>query len=339
MGMLNFFNLNHESKAMVRDYCYLSLANNQPAANKPSAATSDRLSLSHQMQQQQRTDQKNALLKQQHKRRSRSQSRNPRVLSVQKDSQLRTLVASEQPDVESQPQQNLFEAFLVNNNLSFLKLIKFDEKVHLNAANIQMYLEKLCIHKKHLKLENLKSLNLSNNKIVTFKICLNLNSAYSKANLKTGKPSKGSGTDSDSDIDENPMSPQTDDGKAILKVFYPNLTHLDLSSNQIRSLNQNFGHLENLSYLNVSSNPLLCRISPKLCLLTKLWNFDLKNCSNLNDKTLNEMVNKQRVKTSEILAYLKSIHENSKPYMKVKLVTLGVQGWPFFFNRKTFQAP
>jgi GTPase SAR1 family protein len=333
MDMLNFFNLNNESKTIIRDYCYLSLTNNQLNVNeqRPNTVTTGRLSLNHQnqmqqQQQQQRNEQKNALIKQQHKRRSRSQSRNTRMFStVHKDNQLSISIAiNDQPDLQpKQSQKNLFESFMVNNNLNFLKLIKFDEKSHLNPANIQMYLDKLCVHKKHLKLDNLKTLNLSNNKIVNFKICLSLLADKPKEAVPQ-QPIDSD--DSDTDSDQNPTKKQVDDDKKILKVFYPNLAHLDLSTNLIKSLNGTFGLLENLSYLNVSSNSQLSTISPKLCLLTKLWNFDLKNCLNLSDTVLNGMVTKQRVKTSEILAYLKSIHENSKPYVKLKLMVLGVQG-------------
>ena len=39
------------------------------------------------------------------------------------------------------------------------------EKKILNGLNIQMFMEHMCAHKRHIKLENLKSLNMSHNKV------------------------------------------------------------------------------------------------------------------------------------------------------------------------------
>ena len=54
----------------------------------------------------------------------------------------------------------------------------FKEKQLLNRFNIQVFLDQLCPHKKHLKLENLKSLNLSNNKLGTCHILFDLDHPY-----------------------------------------------------------------------------------------------------------------------------------------------------------------
>lgn len=110
----------------------------------------------------------------------------------------------------------------------------------------------------------------------------------------------------------------------IAKLIFPNLTHLDVSSNLIKQLPGTLSLLENLSYLNASANPLLCRVSPKLGLLSKLWNFDLKSCTNLKDPNLDSLI-RQKTKTSDILGYLKSILDNSMPYNRVKLMFVGVQ--------------
>ena len=109
------------------------------------------------------------------------------------------------------------------------------------------------------------------------------------------------------------------------KLMFPNLTHLDLSSNRLRRLPSSIALLENLSYLNSSSNPHLIRVSPQIGLLNKLWNFDLKNCVALRDPvSLNDLV-KQRTKTSDILGFLKSILEHSRSYTRIKLMFVGVQ--------------
>jgi hypothetical protein len=93
--------------------------------------------------------------------------------------------------------------------------------------------------------------------------------------------------------------------KMIAKLMFPNLTHLDFSSNRIRFIPGNLMFLENLSYLNTSSNKYLMRVSPKVGLLNKLWNFDLKNCDSLRDPANLDNLIKQRTKTADILGFLK----------------------------------
>jgi Leucine-rich repeat (LRR) protein len=111
----------------------------------------------------------------------------------------------------------------------------------------------------------------------------------------------------------------------IAKLMFPNLTHLDLSSNRIERLPGKISYIENLSYLNASSNANLLRVSPKLGLLTKLWNFDLKNSTNIREPIMLETLIKQRTKTSDLLGYLKSILEDSRPYTRIKLMFVGIQ--------------
>ena len=113
--------------------------------------------------------------------------------------------------------------------------------------------------------------------------------------------------------------------RLVAKLIYPNLTHLDISSNRIRKLPSTLSLLDHLSYLNASSNSKLTRVSPSIGLLTKLWNFDLKNCSIITDPPMLDTLVKQRIKTSDLLGYLKSILEHSRPYNRVKLMLVGVQ--------------
>lgn len=113
--------------------------------------------------------------------------------------------------------------------------------------------------------------------------------------------------------------------QAVAKLIYPNLTHLDVSSNRLERLPGSLAFIENLSYINASSNLSLFRVSPKLGLLSKLWNFDLKNSINIKEPVMLDSLVKQRTKTSDILGYLKSILEDSRPYARVKLMFVGVQ--------------
>lgn len=57
----------------------------------------------------------------------------------------------------------LIEEFLTS--VESAEVLARQEKLLLNSQNIQIFLEQLCPHKRHIKLENLKSINLSNNRI------------------------------------------------------------------------------------------------------------------------------------------------------------------------------
>ena len=121
------------------------------------------------------------------------------------------------------------------------------------------------------------------------------------------------------------VTPQTAATPRLAMLLYPNLTHLDVSGNKLRRLSGRLAVLEHLSYLNASSNALLTRVSPRLGLLSKLWNLDMRNCAQLREPNTIEALVKQRTKTSDILGFLKSILEHSRPYARIKLMLVGVQ--------------
>jgi hypothetical protein len=137
------------------------------------------------------------------KRRARSQSRSARTLLASPP--INSLPAANQSTNSPQMQSNVvtqkrllpFDLFLVNlkynqtysssnsgyrepptNRQELLKgiyeVIKSDfdlerkEKILLNSQNLQVFLEQLCPHKRHIKLESLKSINLSQNKLKKF---------------------------------------------------------------------------------------------------------------------------------------------------------------------------
>ena len=56
------------------------------------------------------------------------------------------------------------------------------EKLILNSQNLQIFLEQLCPHKRHIKLDNLKSLNLSQNRIKKCSLMLDLTSSLTQIN-------------------------------------------------------------------------------------------------------------------------------------------------------------
>ena len=59
-------------------------------------------------------------------------------------------------------------------------------------------------------------------------------------------------------------------------------------------------------------------------LLHKLWNLNTSGCS--LQEPLSTMTSSKTYKTSDIIGYLRSILENSKPYARLKLMVVGIQG-------------
>jgi serine/threonine protein kinase/GTPase SAR1 family protein len=348
----------------------------------------------------------------------------------------------DQASIENQTDNGKNSLELARRDIEERELCKIERKL-LNSQNIQVFIEQLCPHKRHIKLENLKSLNLCQNRLKRLSLMFDLNKPmldidalraalcmsqksekllnsqqFSSRSLRTsrqplvvtaaeasgnkkGKNSNaasatasGSGggelslsESSDEDIDSENSGDsnelESDDGEEkqkkeaksknrlreklfqsgalatlgskksekadgdqsrhkqkptysnkneertrsvlISKLIYPNITHLDISWNRIRSLSGQLCYLDSLSYLNASSNMRLSRVSPKIGLLSKLWNIDLKQCPNLRyPAMLDEMV-RQRTRTIDILGFLKSILEHSRPYKRIKLMFVGVQ--------------
>ena len=244
------------------------------------------------------------------RRRARSQSRNPARNSL----------------VQINPDKKLpFDLYLMNykyrridnemDAFDFDEMSKREREKFLNSQNIQIFIEQLCPHKRHIKLESLKSLNLSFNKIKKLDIVFDL----------SGEGKSGDESDAEDECKNSNLSSKNEErANCVSKLLYPNLTHLDISNNLIRYISSSVSYLENLSHLNASSNFELEKISPKLGWLTKLWNLDLKSCPNIKDVQLDVLI-KQKTKTSDILGYLKSILDNSRPYNRVKLMFVGVQ--------------
>jgi len=59
-------------------------------------------------------------------------------------------------------------------------------------------------------------------------------------------------------------------------------------------------------------------------LLSRLWNLNTRGCS-LQDP-LKSMIESKKYKTMDIIGYLKSVYEDAKPYTRMKLMVVGVQG-------------
>lgn len=162
--------------------------------------------------------------------------------------------------------------------------------------------QNLCCHKKHLRLESLKTLILADN-------------ALTKIQLST---------DDITTFSESEETEWTNIGVTKLRLLYPNLSMLDISNNCLREVPQFLHKLTNLSILNISGNVELNELPANMGLLSRLWNLNTKGCS--LQGYLSTMIESKKFKTMEIIGYLKSIYEDAKPYARMKLMVVGKQG-------------
>ncbi|KHJ44662.1 kinase domain protein [Trichuris suis] len=107
-------------------------------------------------------------------------------------------------------------------------------------------------------------------------------------------------------------------------VVFPNLSMLDVSHNFIDAIPPSIAALQCLATLNLSNNPKLSTLPAEMGLLSRLWNLNLTGL-NLAEP-LNDLFDSKKCKTIDIIGYLKSILEDSKPYARLKLMIVGVQG-------------
>uniref|UniRef100_A0A1I7XMP7 Roc domain-containing protein n=1 Tax=Heterorhabditis bacteriophora TaxID=37862 RepID=A0A1I7XMP7_HETBA len=108
------------------------------------------------------------------------------------------------------------------------------------------------------------------------------------------------------------------------KILFPGLTTLDLSYNNLKMVPSNLSRISGLSVLNLSDNKDIHELPPELGMLSRLWSLSVKGCQ-LKDP-LDSMVNMENCKTVEIVAYLKTILEESKTYRHLRLLILGEDG-------------
>ena len=68
----------------------------------------------------------------------------------------------------------------------------------------------------------------------------------------------------------------------------------------------------------------ITELPPKMGLLSKLWNLNTRGC-NLQEP-LRSMIESKKYKTMDVVGYLKSVLEDARPYARMKLMLVGVQG-------------
>lgn len=164
-----------------------------------------------------------------------------------------------------------------------------------------------CPHKLHCRLDQLRSLNLSHNQLTDIQIATR-KEAEKVINLTKITSSR----------------PGNHSHESSSCLMYPNVTALDVSFNKISGVPKAMSVLRDLSVLNVSANQQIHTLPAELGLANKLWNLGVTGC-NLNEP-LKSIVGSKNYKTMDIIGYLKSILEEAKPYARMKLMLVGIQG-------------
>ncbi|XP_076250430.1 leucine-rich repeat kinase isoform X2 [Rhynchophorus ferrugineus] len=208
------------------------------------------------------------------------------------------------PQVEAQDNMELANLACYMDNTAFRgKLAEVGVRRHSSRSVRHTVLHSVCVHRRHLRLDNLRTLILADNRL-------------SRIQLSTDDDGDMSSTEDD----ESERNPQT--GKA--RLIFPNLSMLDISNNNIKEIPSNIYELTNLSVLNISGNLDINELPPQMGLLSRLWNLNTRGCS-LQDP-LKFMIESKKYKTMDIIGYLKSVLEDAKPYARMKLMIVGIQG-------------
>lgn len=164
-------------------------------------------------------------------------------------------------------------------------------------------LKSVCRHRRHLRLESLRTLILADNLLTRIQL---------------------------STDDVTTLFNETDDsdwsvvGVTKSKLIFPNLSMLDISNNCLKEIPTSLHELNSLSVLNISGNVDITDLPPHLGLLSRLWNLNTRGC--LLQDPLKSMIESKKYKTMDIIGYLKSIYEDAQPYARMKLMVVGVQG-------------
>ncbi|KAJ8980099.1 hypothetical protein NQ317_008560 [Molorchus minor] len=164
-------------------------------------------------------------------------------------------------------------------------------------------LHSVCCHRRHLRLDNLRTLILTGNRLTRIQLT----------------------TDDDGDVnttEDDEIERSTQSGKA--KLMFPNLSMLDISNNNLKEIPSNINELSNLSVLNISGNSEINELPPQMGLLSRLWNLNTRGTT--LQEPLKSMIDSKKYKTMDIIGYLKSVLEDAKPYARMKLMIVGVQG-------------
>ncbi|KAB7496364.1 Leucine-rich repeat serine/threonine-protein kinase 1 [Armadillidium nasatum] len=163
-----------------------------------------------------------------------------------------------------------------------------------------------CIHRRHTRLESLRTLVLADNQLTRLVLHMD-ESEFTVIN----------------EVEEND-SPVRSVTPVKHRLLFPSLSMLDISNNRLRELPINLHDLTNLSVLNIAGNRDITELPPEMGLLSRLWNLNTRGCS--LQEPLKSMIDSKKYKTMDVIGYLKSILEDARPYARMKLMIVGVQG-------------
>lgn len=169
----------------------------------------------------------------------------------------------------------------------------------------------VCSHRRHLRLENLRTVILANNSLSRIQMSL----------VDEDEIPVATEAENDRELN-NKSNNQLNFSKQCL--IFPNVSMLDVSYNQLRDIPLNIHELNNLSVLNVSGNPEIVELPPQMGLLSRLWNLNTQGCK--LQEPLKTMIESKKYKTMDVIGYLKSVLEDAKPYARMKLMIVGIQG-------------
>lgn len=79
-----------------------------------------------------------------------------------------------------------------------------------------------------------------------------------------------------------------------------------------------------LLFLYLFIFPDVTELPSQMGLLSRLWNLNTRGCS--LGEPLKSMIDSNKYKTMDVIGYLKSVLEDAKPYARMKLMIVGVQG-------------
>ncbi|XP_052745709.1 leucine-rich repeat serine/threonine-protein kinase 1 isoform X2 [Bicyclus anynana] len=165
-----------------------------------------------------------------------------------------------------------------------------------------------CPARRHLRLEGLRTLILANNML-------------SRIQLTTDDDGLVPASEPDGDENDDEWSSR---GSLKARLLFPLLSMLDVSSNLLRAVPPALHLLANLSVLNLSGNKDITDLPPQMGLLTRLWNLNTVGCS--LQEPLRSVVRGGRCRSVDVVGYLRSVLQEAKPYARMKLMIVGVQG-------------
>ncbi|XP_070508188.1 leucine-rich repeat serine/threonine-protein kinase 1 isoform X2 [Chironomus tepperi] len=162
-------------------------------------------------------------------------------------------------------------------------------------------LKSVCCHRRHLRLDSLRTLILADNLLTRIQLS----------------------TDDVSTLGESDEYEWSVVGVAKSRLIFPNLSMLDISNNCLKEIPLSIHELGNLSVLNISGNSDITELPAHMGLLSRLWNLNTRGCS--LQEPLRSMIESKKYKTMDIIGYLKSVLEDARKYARMKLMVVGIQ--------------